>query len=48
MIRYRRAATYRELFAERFAIIKHGSVAAYGSYYQSRNQLFWLLARSAT
>lgn len=47
-IRYRRAETYRELFAERFAVIKHGSVAAYVRYYQSRNQLYWLLARPVT
>lgn len=47
-IRYRRAATYRELFAERFAVIRHGSVAAYVRYYQSRNQLYWLLARPVT
>ena len=47
-IRYRRAATYRELFAARFAVIKHGSVSAYVHYYQRRNQLYWLLARPAT
>lgn len=51
-IRYRRVATYRRLFAERFAVVEHGKVATYVRYYQSRNQsrnqLYWLLARPVT